>query len=98
MLQISAGAQIYLAVEPVDFRKRIEGLSAICRNHLEKDPLSGALFVFRNRNRQIIRVLFFDGQGQWLCEKRFSKGKLNWWPRTDQKEFCLSVGQLQVLL
>ena len=98
MLQFSAQTKIYLAIEAVDFRKRLDGLSAICRNHLGEDPLSEGVFVFRNKNRQMLRVLFFDGQGQWLCTKRFSEGKLNWWPQSDQKTFSLSSRQLQVLL
>lgn len=98
MLQIGIGSKIYLAVEPVDFRKHIDGLSGLCRQVLKQDPLSGAVFVFRNKNRQMIRVLVFDGQGQWLCTKRFSQGKLNWWPQSDQAIFSLSARQLQVLL
>ena len=74
MLQIGVGSKIYLALEAVDFRKRIDGLSAICRQRLGQNPLSGAVFVFRNKNLKMIRVLVFDGQGQWLCSKRFSQG------------------------
>jgi len=98
MLQFSASVKIYLAIAPVDFRKQIDGLSAICRQHLKQNPLSEAVFVFRNRNRQMVRVLFFDGQGQWLCTKRFSEGKLNWWPSPGQTILELSCAQLQVLL
>lgn len=98
MLQFSANVKIYLVVEAVDFRKRIDGLSAICRQQLKVNPLTGAVFVFRNRRGQMIRVLFFDGQGQWLCTKRFSEGHLKWWPKKGKTQMSLSTAQLQVLL
>ena len=98
MLQFSANVKIYLAVDPVDFRKQMDGLSAICRQHLKANPLSGEAFVFRNRNGQMVRVLFFDGQGQWLCTKRLSQGRLKWWPKKGETQVRLSTAQLQVLL
>lgn len=80
MIQITPQMRILLAVEPVDFRKGIDGLARVCRSELAADPFSGALFVFRNRRSTAIRILVFDGQGFWLCHKRLSSGKFRYWP------------------
>jgi transposase len=80
MLQISHTTRIFVCSQFVDFRKGIDGLAALCRSKLDKDPLSGALFLFRNRSCSSIRVLIYDGQGFWLCTKRLSQGKFHWWP------------------
>ncbi|MDH3769085.1 MAG: IS66 family insertion sequence element accessory protein TnpB [Gammaproteobacteria bacterium] len=98
MLQLSPQTRIFVAVEPVDFRKGIDGLSAVCRRHLAQDPLDGAVYVFRNRARTSIRLLCFDGQGYWLCTKRFSQGHLNWWPTSALASCRLSARELQILL
>lgn len=78
MIQITAHMRILAAVEPVDFRKGIDGLCAVCRQKLESDPFSGTLFVFVNKSRQALRVLVYDGQGFWLCHKRLSRGRFVW--------------------
>lgn len=99
MLQISAQQRIYLAVEPVDFRKGLDALAAVCRLRLEQDPMSGAVIVFTNRSRTAIRVLHYDGQGSWLCLKRLSRGRFQWWPEDRGTAVeLLAARQLQVLL
>ena len=98
MLQITAQTKILLAVEPVDFRKGIEGLAAVCRLYLRQNPYSGTLFVFRNRKKTTLKILGFDGQGMWLCMKRLSKGRLNWWPTDKEPIHRLSASQLHLLL
>ncbi len=70
MIQITPQMRILLAVEPVDFRKGIDGLVAVCRAALGTDPLAGALFVFRSRRRHALKLLTYDGQGFWLCQNR----------------------------
>ena len=95
MLQISPLTRIFVCLQLVDFRKGIDGLTAVCRNKLEQDPFQGALFVFRNRGRTSIRLQCYDGQGFWLCTKRLSKGTFRWWP-TDQA--TIDARQLQTLL
>jgi transposase len=82
----------------VDFRKGIDGLSALCRQALREDPFSGTLFVFTNRLRTAVKILVYDGQGFWLCSKRFSRGRLAWWPQHNQVSFSLNASQLQILL
>jgi transposase len=68
MIQITPQMRILLAVEPVDFRKGIDGLAACCRQALGTDPLAGALVVFRSRSRRALKILVYDGQGFWLCQ------------------------------
>jgi len=80
MLQITAQSRILLAIQSIDFRTGIDGISALCRQTLSQDPMSGVLFVFRNRLKTMIRVLCYDGQGFWLCTKRLSSGRFKWWP------------------
>jgi transposase len=103
MLQITPQMKILVAIEPADFRKGIDGLAAVCKTSLEQDPFAGALFVFRNRRATAIKVLLYDGQGFWLCQKRLSSGRFRWWPAAaDQPEdpaiARLAAHQLSVLL
>lgn len=81
MLQITPQMKILVAIQPVDFRKGIDGLAAVCKASLEQDPFAGAVFVFRNRRATAIKVLVYDGQGFWLCQKRLSEGRFRWWPK-----------------
>ena len=75
MIQITPHMQIFLSVAPVDFRKGIDGLAALCRQKFQMDPFSGAMFVFCNKSRKALRLLCYDSQGFWLCHKRLSKGR-----------------------
>ncbi len=75
MLQITPQMKILIAIEPVDFRKGIDGLAAVCKKSLAQDPFTGTVFVFRNRRSTAIKVLIYDGQGFWLCQKRLSEGR-----------------------
>ena len=98
MLQLTPQTRVYLACEPADFRRGIDGLAALCRQRLGADPMDGALFVFRNRRGTSLKLLGYDGQGYWLCQKRFSQGRLAWWPSTPQGSERLSARELQILL
>ena len=82
MLTLAPQMRILVAVEPADFRKGIDGLGGVCRSVLLEDPLSGCVFVFRNRRATAIKILVYDGQGFWLCQKRLSKGQFQWWPES----------------
>jgi len=99
MIQVTATMRVLVAVEPVDFRKGIDGLAGVCRQHLQQDPMSGWMFVFRNRRATAVKILAYDGQGFWLCQKRMSQGRFRWWPRstTEQGRF-LQAHELQVLV
>ena len=99
MIQITPQMRILLAVEPVDFRRGIDGLAAACRAALGTDPLAGALFVFRSRSRRALKLLTYDGQGFWLCQKRLSQGYFTWWPSAgDGAAVRLDPHQLHLLL
>lgn len=98
MLQIAPQQTIFLATKPADFRRGIDGLVALCRSQLNQDPFSGKVFVFTNKRRIAVKILVYDGQGYWLCMKRFSKGKLAWWPTTQKAAHQLLPSQLQILL
>ena len=98
MIQITPQMRILLAVEPVDFRKGIDGLAGLCRQALGSDPMTGALFVFRSRSRRALKLLVYDGQGFWLCQKRLSQGRFAWWPATTSPTVPLDAQGLQVLL
>jgi len=80
MMQLTPQMKILVCVEPVDFRAGIDGLCRICRQALSSDPFSGAVFVFRSRRGTGIKILAYDGQGFWLCQKRLSAGKFRHWP------------------
>ena len=99
MMQITPQMRIILAVEPVDFRKGIDGLAAICRRVLKSDPFSGYVFVFRNKRGSAIKILVYDGQGFWLCQKRLSEGRFRWWPGREKGQMDqLAAHELQMLL
>jgi transposase len=99
MIQITPQMRIWLAVEPVDFRKGIDGLAQVCRQKLQLDPMVGALVVFASRQRKALKFLVYDGQGYWLCQKRLSQGRFGWWPsQAGQPTFGLDAYQLQSLL
>jgi transposase len=99
MIAITPHMRILLAVEPVDFRKGIDGLVAVCQQRLQAEPFKGALFVFRSRSRRSLKLLIYDGQGFWLCQKRLSQGRFDWWPSGGQQPTLgLDVHQLQLLI
>lgn len=98
MIQLTPQMRILVAVQPVDFRRGIDGLAQICRATLGADPFCGTVFVFRNRSANAVRALIYDGQGFWLCSKRLSKGRFRWWPRAGEAVHPLQAHELQVLL
>ena len=99
MIQVTPQMRILIAVAPADFRKGIDGLAQVCRKVLRSDPFSGHVFVFRNKRANAIKVLIYDGQGFWLCQKRLSKGRFNWWPANGKSAItALAVHELQLLI
>jgi len=98
MLQLTPQSRIFLATHPVDFRKGIDGLAAVCRQVVQDNPLEGAVYVFRNRAGTALKLLVYDGQGYWLCLKRLSQGRFTWWPTPTDARVPLSARELLILL
>lgn len=99
MLLLTPHMKIFIAIDACDFRNGINGLAAICRNRLKEEPFDGGVFCFRNRRGTAIKILAFDGLGYFLILRRFSKGRLKWWPeKGDQPITQLAARELQVLI
>jgi transposase len=100
MIQLPATASVLIMHEPISFRNGIDGTAAVARVVLEKEPMDGAFFVFRNKRGQMLRILYYDGSGYWLCTKRLSKGCFSTWPKGEGTRPCstLLVRELQVLI
>ncbi|MGD0657271.1 MAG: IS66 family insertion sequence element accessory protein TnpB [Syntrophorhabdales bacterium] len=97
MIQITPQMRILVAVESVDFRKGIDGLAGVIKV-LDLDPFSGYLFVFRSRSGTSLKLLVYDSQGFWLCQKRLSKGTFRFWPKAGEVLHPLAAYELQALL
>jgi len=82
MLYLTAHTKVWLATNPVDFRRQLDGLIALCQTEFNHNPRSGHLFVFINRSRTMIRVLCYEEHGYWLATKRLSRGHYTLWPET----------------
>jgi transposase len=94
---IAAPEQIWLAVAPVDLRRGIDGLSAVVQQALGHAPCAGSAFVFRNRAGHRIKVLLWDGNGVWLCQRRLHRGAFIW-PKADVHGFAITLAQWQWLV
>lgn len=88
---------IWLYPEPVDFRRQIDGLVLMVANHLELNPTSGQLFLFRDRGAKKIKMLWWDRNGFWLLYKRLEKGRLKF-PSSKERVMQLTRDQLSWLL
>ncbi len=97
MIPVPAVTKIWLAAGVTDMRKGFNGLSALAQTVLKQDPFSGHLFVFRGRRGDLIKVIWFDGQGACLFSKRLEKGKFVW-PSSASGKVSLSPAQLSMLL
>lgn len=98
MIQITPQMRVLVAIEPADFRRGIDGLARMCRDKLSADPMSGVVFVFRNRRATAIKILVYDGHGFYLILKRLSRGRFHWWPRSQEVAKHFEAHELQVLL
>lgn len=84
--------RIWLAVEPVDMRLGMDGLSSRLQNGLGRAPCDGSVYVFTNRARTRLKALVWDGTGVWLCQRRLHRGRFAW-PRAATEVFALSPEQ-----
>lgn len=97
MFFAQAGAKIWLYTEPTDMRKSFNGLSALVRNKLTENPLTGQLFVFFNRRRTHIKVLHFDGSGYCIWMKRLEQGQFHFNDKKGAK-LAISWTELQMII
>lgn len=95
MISFDATSRIYVGLEAIDFRCGLNKLIPLARTCFNQDPKGQSIFAFRNRRRTDIKILLFDRNGFFLGHKRFSRGTLQWWPRTEQE--CLSLNAEQLL-
>jgi transposase len=100
VIAVSPQSQIYVQTAPINFRNGIDGLVRQCREVLKLDPFSGALFVFRNQRGTSIKILFYDSQGFWVAQKRFSEGRIRHWPQGNASNAIqqFAARELQTLL
>jgi transposase len=97
VITIPAGVRIYLACGVTDMRRGFDGLSVMAQDVLKQDPFSGAVFAFRGRRGDLVKILYWDGQGFCLFAKRLEKGRFTW-PTTKQGSVTLTPAQLSMLL
>jgi transposase len=93
-------ARVFVCLKPIDFRKGIDGMVSYCNRELGRNPRDGAIFCFSNRSKTSIKILYYDSQGYWLCQKRLSAGKLRYWPTEDSDTRAkeLSLHELTVII
>jgi transposase len=97
MIALPSGVRIWLAVGRTDMRKGFDGLAVQAQQVLAVDPFSGHLIVYRGRRGDLIKVLWFDGQGLCLFAKRLEKGRFTW-PSPADGKVTISPAQLGMLL
>ena len=99
MLSFSPAVQLWYCPDPVDMRLGFDGLFALVRNRLQADPLSGHLFIFRNKHADRLKVLYWGGHGLCLFCQRLEAGRYHF-PDAPQgaHSVALSAGQFQMIL
>ena len=97
MLSLPTSVRIWLATQPTDLRKSFDTLAELVRQQLQADPLSGQLFVFRNKRADRVKLVFWDGTGVCLFAKRLEDGKFRW-PNVQDGVMRLSAAELSALL
>ena len=78
MLSFAGSLKVFVAVDPCDLRKSFDGLHALVTERLQESPQTGALFVFTNRRRNRLKILFWDRTGLWVCTQRLEQGTFSW--------------------
>jgi transposase len=97
MIGLPSGTRIWLAAGLTDMRRGFDGLAALAQSALKQEPFSGHVFVFRGRRGDIIKLLWWDGQGMCLFAKRLEKGRFIW-PQAESGSVSLTPAQLSMLL
>lgn len=97
MLNFASATRVFVATAPVDLRGSFNKLYALTQSVLRQDPLSGHWFVFTNRERNRLKILFWDGSGLWVCAKRLERGRFSW-PRAEGDCADLKAEELVALV
>jgi transposase len=97
MIGPPSNTQIWIAAGVTDLRRGFTGLSALVQNKLEKSPLSGQVFIFRGRRGDLVKLIWFDGDGLCLFSKRLERGRFVW-PQAAEGTVSLTRAQLSMLL
>lgn len=101
MLNLTSSAlKVFLALDPCDMRKSFNGLNTLAADQLGTAPARDALFVFTNKRRNRIKLLYFDGTGTWVAAKRLETGRFSWPApsETGQRRIKLAPEALQLLI
>lgn len=98
MLSSIDGASVYLACGSTDLRKSIDGLAALVSQDFALDLFSNSLFVFCNKGRDKLKILYWDHNGFWLYYRRLERGRFRWPARSGAQTLAISRRQLQWLL
>jgi len=97
MIGLPSHTQIWIAAGVTDLRRGFAGLSALVQTKLEKSPMSGQVFIFRGRRGDLVKLIWFDGDGLCLFQKRLERGKFIW-PQAREGSVSLTRAQLSMLL
>jgi transposase len=97
MMELAAGTHVWMAAGVTDLRRGFTGLSSLVQTVLEQDPFSGHVFVFRGRRGDMLKVLWWDGDGLCLLAKRLERGRFVW-PQAESGTVALTRAQLSMLL
>jgi transposase len=97
MLSVTSATRVLVATTPVDLRGSFNRLYSLVIERLQADPLSGHLFVFSNRRRNRLKVLYWDGSGLWICAKRLEQGRFTW-PVSEQGRVDLRGQEFSALI
>ena len=102
MLGLGAATRVFVATGGTDMRLGFNGLYALVVGQLKENPQSGHLFLFANKRRDRMKILFFDNLSLWVCARRMEKGRLHW-PSSDdgrvqltREEFALLIGGIDL--
>jgi transposase len=97
MIALPAGTRVWVAAGVTDMRKGMDGLAALVQMTLAENPFSGHIFVFRGRRGDLVKLVWFDGDGLCLFAKRLERGRFVW-PQAASGTVALSAAQLSMLL
>lgn len=97
MIGLPSHTKIWIAAGVTDLRRGFSGLSALVQTKLEQNPLSGQVFIFRGRRGDLVKLIWFDGDGLCLFQKRLERGRFIW-PQATEGSVSLTRAQLSMLL